>query len=253
VKFCLIGIAVSLLVRPCLEAQNPGDSADPLMRVNQEKLAEMARRFDLDTGKYEAPDPSLPQSIQDSVVSVRSLQHQVDKRARKLEDRGMREYSRHHYEEALPLFREAAMIDPASTNLQNNLGVVYSALGDDKGAEQAFELALKADPYSAVSMSNLAAAAFNTNQYELAEVTARRALHMSPLLVEARVTLAFAEIAQGRWTDEARNFLEENRARVPEAQTLLHSWPQAGDKGSAAKPHVFVQGAGRGVSTPLVR
>ena len=78
--------------------------------------------------------PASPRAYERSVVSVQRLQHRPDKRARKLSDKGMRDFFRNRVTEALPPLQHAVALDPHSSVLENDLGVVYCVLGRDKGS-----------------------------------------------------------------------------------------------------------------------
>ncbi len=178
-----------------------------------------------------------------SVVSLQALEHSSNRDARRLEKKGMREFGREQFEEALPAMRHA--VDPQSSSYENNLGVLYCVMGRDEEAQEAFERAVVLDTSAVISYRNLASVAFNTYQYKLAEDSARRALRLMPLSPEANIMLALAEVAQNHWTSEAKRALMEYRSRVPEAERILKTWPGAGANGT--RSHVVsVQGAGPG-------
>jgi Flp pilus assembly protein TadD len=241
-KLWLFGLGVCLFSTPELAAQSATPISNSWATFEAQRLIALAQEFSLD--HVNQPTPSLRRSQDDAVVSLQRLTHKGDQRARKLSEKGLHEYRRHRYGEALSFLQKALETDPHSSVLQNNLGVVYCLLGQDEAAQQAFQQAIALDSSAAMSYVNLAKVAFNTYQYHLAEASARQALRVAPLSPEARLVLGLAEVAQDHWTPEARQFLEENRSRFSQAELVLQHWPRADELLAGTPKAVFVRGAG---------
>lgn len=236
-KFRTSALALCLLASSQLKAQSGSNSLTP--------LSSLAVQFGMDRMNQPASGLPSPYAKEAPVISLKRLQHSVDKHALRLSRKGMQDYLQHRYQEALPLLQAAVAIDSTSSMLENNLGVIYCALGNDKSAQQAFEKAVQADPSAATSYTNLAAVSFNIYQYPEAEMSARQALRLDPRCPQAKVMLGLAEVAQNHWTREAREYLRENRAHFPQAELILEHWPTA-DRKSTDEPAVTVRGPGPG-------
>lgn len=251
-EFCLFRLGVCLFLTRELAAQFAASPSDPRATFGAQRLAALVQEFSLHRD-HESTRSVLSQSEHGAVVSLQSLAHKSDKRARKLSEKGLRKYGRHHDAEALSLLQRAVEIDPRWSILQNNLGVVYGLLGKNKEAQQAFQQAIELDSSAALSYVNLAKVALNTHQYHVAETAARQALRMVPLSPEARIMLGLAEVAQNHWTPEARQLLEENRSRFPQAELVLQYWPQADELRASPPEVVFVRNTDRATSAKVPR
>jgi Tfp pilus assembly protein PilF len=170
-KLWLFGLGVCLFSTPELAAQSATPISNSWATFEAQRLIALAQEFSLD--HVNQPTPSLRRSQDDAVVSLQRLTHKGDQRARKLSEKGLHEYRRHRYGEALSFLQKALETDPHSSVLQNNLGVVYCLLGQDEAAQQAFQQAIALDSSAAMSYVNLAKVAFNTYQYHLAEASAQ--------------------------------------------------------------------------------
>jgi tetratricopeptide (TPR) repeat protein len=240
-KFWIFGPGVCLLITPELVAQYGSRASEPRDTFESQRLMMLAQEFS--RSRVNTPARPSPPPGEEAVVSLHRLTYKIDKRARKLSEKGMREYRRQHYLEALPLLQKAVDIDPHSAVLQNNLGVAYCALGRDQEARQAFQRAVQADAGAVNSYVNLAAVAFDNYEYDLAETSARQALRIAPLSPPASVLLGLAEVAQNHWTSEARQLLTANRSRFAQAELILQHWPSAEELRAGTKM-VVVHGAG---------
>jgi tetratricopeptide (TPR) repeat protein len=246
-KFWIFGLGLCLFTAQELTAQygsRPRDDRD----IFEMQRMMLAQEFSL--RRVNTPARSSPQPGEQAVVSLHRLAYKMDKRARKLFEKGIREYGRGHYAGALPLLQRAVDIDPRSAVLQNNLGVAYLALGRDKEAEGAFQQAVRADPGAVNSYLNLAAIAFDNSEYDLAATSARQALRVAPLSPQASVLLGLAEVAQNHWTPEARKLLTDNRSRFSQAELVLQHWP-SDEELRAGTSRVIVHGTGPGALTKV--
>lgn len=179
-----------------------------------------------------------------TVVSVQQLQHPLSKRGRDLLNQAMRAYFRRQFDVALGILRKAVGVDPESWEVNNNLGVVYSSLGRDRDAQEAFQTAINLGGDSEVSYTNLAAVSFNLGDYRVAETAARGALRVSPEAPQAEVMLGLAQVAEGHWSAEAKKHLEKSRSDYAQAQVVLAHWPTERQVAEGKAP--VVQGPGPG-------
>lgn len=242
-KFWVLKLGVCLFVAQGLFAQYAGSSNDAWNTVQMQKLQEVAQEFSF--GRLQTPVISsthMPDG--DAVVSLQGLSHKTSKQARQLYKKGMQAYGRKHYEQSAALLQKAAVVDPQSSAIQNNLGVVYCLLGQPQKAQEAFQNSVTLDNGSALSYVNLAAVAFSTYQYPLAAASARQALRIAPLSPGAGVMLGLAEVAQDHWTREARKLLEANRAASSQAELVLQHWPSADEQRSGLHHTMLVHSAG---------
>lgn len=231
-KLCILGVGVCLLASRELSAQSGPNSSTA--------LKSLIYQFGLERPNQPVHS-AASQRDNGLVVSLQRLQHAVSKRALQLSKKGLQAYFHGQYTQALRYAQEAVAIDPRSSMLENNLGAIYSWLGEDKKAQEAFEQAVAADSSAAVSYANLASVSFNLQQYREAETSARQALRLNPLLPEASLMLGLAQVAQNHWTREARRCLEEHRAEFKQAELVLKHWP-------APERAVEVKSAGAGAS-----
>ena len=151
-KLWILGLGVCLFTAQELAAQYASRPHDARDILDTQRLMTLAREFSL--RRVNPPTPSSPRLGEATVVSMHSLTHKIDKRARKLSERGMREYLHQHYGEVLPLLQKAVGIDPQAAALQNNLGIIYCALGKDEEAQQAFQRAIQIDSGAVISYTN---------------------------------------------------------------------------------------------------
>jgi tetratricopeptide (TPR) repeat protein len=242
-KFWISGLFVCLFSAQELYSQSSNNSPDSWNAFQMQRLAAVAQEFSTNLSRTSSVS-STDTSSQDAVVSIQRLNYKTNKPARQLFKKGMREYFRHHNEEALSMLQKGAVLDPRSSALQNNIGVIYCRLGKMPDAQAAFQKAVALDSSSVTSYVNLSAVAFSTNQHPLAEASARQALRIAPLSPEAGVMLALAEVAQDHWTAEARKLLEENRSQFSQASLVLQHWPTKEQLRSGLHRAVLVRSAG---------
>src|SRR5215510_3169034 len=82
-----------------------------------------------------------------STSSSEKKQEEVQKlRARALYEQGLRSLADHQISPAMASLKEAAQIDPDSSNIHNVLGVVYLELRQPADAEAEFRRAVELDP-----------------------------------------------------------------------------------------------------------
>ena len=191
-KFWILGIGLCLLTATELTAQYRSLPREQKDDSETQWLLTLARERSLYHSN--TADRSIAQPNGDDVISLQGLAHKVDKRARKLAEKGMREYSQGRYAESLSSLQRAVSIDSQSAVLQNNLGVIYCALGRDEEAQQAFKRAVQADSSAVASYINLSAVAFDNDRYSLAEASARQALRIAPRSPGANVMLVLCHV-----------------------------------------------------------
>ncbi len=80
----------------------------------------------------------------------------LEEEARYYRRLGLRAQENGDLETALRFYQKAIQIDPYFSEVYNDLGVVYEALGKDKGAEESYLKAIEINPKNLPAYSNLA-------------------------------------------------------------------------------------------------
>lgn len=110
--------------------------------------------------------------------------------------------ARQHIEAARPHLEQAARLAPDDATIRDNLGLIYTRLGDTAGADAQFARATRLDPLMVSAWVNRAQCAAQAGDPGKAEAFARQALAINPRLADAHLNLGNALLDLGRW-DEA--------------------------------------------------
>jgi tetratricopeptide (TPR) repeat protein len=126
----------------------------------------------------------------------------------------------------------AVYFAPASAAFHNTLGTVMQALGRQKDARAAYELASMLDGQAAYAFNNLCYLSFLEGHSEGAIVACRRALALDPTLKAARNNLALAYAASGLMDLAQAEFIDANDAgrglyNIGIAQLASRDYPAA--------------------------
>lgn len=98
-------------------------------------------------------------------------------------------FSAGRFDDSVPLYQRALVLQPGWTAAHNNLGNTFKELGLLSKARAQYELALQSDQKFALAHYNLAMLDRDTNQNDRVELELRRALDADPGLVMAWVEL----------------------------------------------------------------
>jgi len=109
-------------------------------------------------------------------------------------------------DEALRLYREAALLYPALPDIYFNIGVSYHKKGSVDEAVAQYRRALELDPGLAVARDNLGVALAKQGRYTEAVAEARKAIALSPRDPVTRGNLAASLCALGMLEDGVREY-----------------------------------------------
>jgi tetratricopeptide (TPR) repeat protein len=133
---------------------------------------------------------------------------------------------------------------PEDFTANYNMGDILLNKGDAAGAIAHFEAAVRANPASAVAVTELGVALFTANRLTEAMAQFQHALQLDPGFTDARFDLASAEAAAGKWEAAASDFREVLKVRPDDAKASEHlgqvlflwgkSLADAGDDAGAA-------------------
>ena len=166
----------------------------------------------IDSGKARNGAPASP------IVGVSELN--VPSNARKEFDKANELIEKRAFEKAIQRLNKAIAIYPAYTEAYNNLGVVYSRLGDAARESEVLEKALSTNDHFAPAYVNLGRVDIRTGKFSEAEAALNKANSLDPNDAMTLVLLAYVEF-MNRHFDEA---IATSRK--------AHSLPQG--------PHAFV-------------
>ncbi len=99
--------------------------------------------------------------------------------------------------EAISLYREVLVENPANLKARNNLGVLYDETGQVDLALDQFEAAMQLEPENVEVLTNYGATLTAVAKYDAAEELLRRALRLSPESVSVRSTLGILHFRRG--------------------------------------------------------
>lgn len=164
-------------------------------------------------GYPELPTHSKEESLQTNVVTVEQLHHAVPGKARREMEKAEKARAEKKLDTAADHYHRAIAIDPAFVAARNNLAAMLLKDRPEAAAAQ-LEEAVKADPHNPILFENLVLAYSRTGQLDAAERAARTAVDMDRTGSQlARVLLAVALTAHGKFTDEALESLERARGQ----------------------------------------
>jgi tetratricopeptide (TPR) repeat protein len=165
--------------------------------------------------------PAVPDHLATGVVSAQALAHKPPKAARREFDRGLRDWRKGRKDEAREHLTDAVRLDPGFVDAHIWLGAFYDDAQQPALALDHFNRALLLEPQSSPATLAKAAVLLTLKRPAEAEQTARRALQLSPGLIEAHYLLGAALMVQGKVTPEAAEHLRIAAAKLPQAQAFL--------------------------------
>jgi Flp pilus assembly protein TadD len=130
-------------------------------------------------------------NTQGNTVSAHELG--VSSKARDAKDKGMRLlYEKSDFKGAIAEFQKALKIEPDYYEASLQMGIAYSRLGDNAGAEQILHKTLTMNPNYGDAYGALALVLCNEKKFEDAEPAARKAIELAPSSWEAKYELGRA-------------------------------------------------------------
>jgi tetratricopeptide (TPR) repeat protein len=154
-------------------------------------------------------------------VSLRRLQHQVPKAARKLMEQAEKFFRDGKKIEAYEKLQAAVAIDPDYFEALSNLGALELIANQPANAIPHLSKALEIEPAASLVAANLSAAHLLLNQLPEAEAAARLSIRGNPNFGRSRYLLAVSLLKQDRVTPEAFHQLDQARKDFPAATELL--------------------------------
>jgi tetratricopeptide (TPR) repeat protein len=158
-------------------------------------------------------------AIEEKVVSLHQLQHQVPRAARLEMAKGCADMLKHRGDQAIQHFTKAVRIDPEYVEARNNLAVSLSR-EDPEAAIGQLKTAIDIDPHMATLYENLAATYLSLNRLEDAERAARSSVDLDRTNTRMRTVLGIALALEHKYTAEALADLEPGSQQYPEAGLL---------------------------------
>lgn len=156
-----------------------------------------------------------------AAVSLRRLQHQVPKAARKLMEQAEKLFRDGKKFEAYEKLQAAVAIDPEFFEALANLGALDLVANEPAKAIDHLAKALAIEPAASLVAANLSAAHLLLNHLPEAEAAARQSIRGNPNFGRSRYLLAVCLLKQDRVTPEAFHQLEQASRDFPAAQDLL--------------------------------
>ncbi len=117
----------------------------------------------------------------------------VPSRARKELDKANELIGKQKWEQAIHELNQAVSIDPAYAVAYNNLGVLYSYLGDQRREAEALEKAIRVNDHFALAYVNLGRMHIHAGDYPAAEALLDKASAFDPTDTMALILLSYAE------------------------------------------------------------
>ena len=126
-----------------------------------------------------------------ALVSASDLS--VPSRARKELDKANELAGKKKWEQAIRELNKAVSIDPAYAVAYNNLGVIYSYLGDERREAEALEKAIRVNDHFGLAYVNLGRMHIHGGDYPAAEAALDKALAFDPPDAMTLILLSYAE------------------------------------------------------------
>ena len=175
--------------------------------------------------RAQVPDTQMFDIQSLGTVSAKSFAHKMPNAARKELEKGLKALHTGRNDQALAHLTQAARLDPASVEVQADLGVAYAATGSLDRALDRFDQALGLDPNRQALYEDKANILMLLARFEEAEPVAREALRRAPYSANANYTLAMSLVRRGLVTPEAVTCLKLAAAKDPRAGPALE-WAQ---------------------------
>jgi len=138
-------------------------------------------------------------------------------------------------EDALELYRNAALFSPGLPDIYYNAGVSYQKLGKTDEAIAQYRKALALDPDMAVARGNLGATLCSCGHLEEGIQEFRKALEINPENIKARAGLAKAYFSQGAYRESIEHCdraMEQGCRFEPSMLEVLDRYRAAGNLSS---------------------
>lgn len=186
-------------------------------------LGGMMHSREIHTNAHQQLQITLPSVTRGAVapVSLRRLQHQVPKAARKQMEQAEKLFRDGKKFEAYEKLQAAVAIDPDYFEALSNLGALELVANEPAKALVHLAKALEIEPAASLVAANLSAAHLLLNQFTEAESAARQSIRGNPNFGRSRYLLAVSLLKQDRVTPEAFHQLEQARKDFPAAEDLL--------------------------------
>lgn len=125
----------------------------------------------------------------------------VPRRARKEFDKANELIGKQDVAQAMQKLNKAISIYPAYAGAYNNLGVLYSLLGNQARERESLEKAISLNDHFGLAYLNLGRLNITAGDFSAAETALDKASTFDPADSMALILLAWAEFEQGRWED----------------------------------------------------
>ena len=146
--------------------------------------------------------PYTPEAVKPAgVIDLAEMDSSVPKEAREEYDRSMRAYSEGRAEDAIAGLRSILSVHPNYFRALNDLGVILMKMSRLNEAAASFEQAARLAPRVYYPRLNLAIIKTRQKKYKEAIALLEQLRKENPNLIEARVPLADALMADGRLSD----------------------------------------------------
>lgn len=122
----------------------------------------------------------------------------------------------HLFEKSISFYQEATEADPTYSRVHNDLGVVYSTIGDTERATAAYEKAVEVDPNNVAALHNLGSAYLIADKWEAGLEIFDKARKINAQDLEALNGIGAASAALGR-LDEGEEALTEAIRIAPDS------------------------------------
>jgi tetratricopeptide (TPR) repeat protein len=168
---------------------------------------------------YTPPSLSARPAPPGKTVSMNELL--VPPKALKELQRSVKAYNARDFRGSNEHLEKALRIYPDLWQAHFDLGGNYIRLGEYERSLPEFQKALELNDSFPQAHHGRSVALFFLHRYPESEASARRARELDPDSVEYRYMLARSIVAQGRFTAEAKELLQQSAARFPNANLVL--------------------------------
>jgi tetratricopeptide (TPR) repeat protein len=176
----------------------------------------------------------------ENTVTLQALRHKVSKKGRKEAEKAKRALAENRTDEAIGHLKCAISIDPELVASRNSLAAIYLRAANPEPAIAQLEEAAKIDPKQPVLYMNLAVGYAMIHNLEAAERAARWSVDLDRTGGgHARMVLAFALIAQRKFTEEALQCFAQVRDKYPVAHLLAAHVLLAQGHSERAKSEIY--------------
>jgi tetratricopeptide (TPR) repeat protein len=149
------------------------------------------------------PDRNAANPAPGGMVSAAALK--VPGKARKENEKGIKQAKESHWAKAIEHFRKATEIYPQYDAAYTNLGMAYFSSGDTDQAREAFARAAEINPQNVKASRNLARILLKQKKYSEAQLLLERSLSVEPSNPESLSMLAALFFQSGNWQQALAN------------------------------------------------